>query len=106
MPRLWLAALHTDHVHGTAANVADVTEVVLLLHGNENVVCVDAGHTDEKKRPEHVGRQVIWQIAACRSTYKRLSKRSVLYKAKRQIAKVKAQTCSKVEYPVRVIKRQ
>lgn len=49
---------------------------------------------------------MIWQIAACRSTYKRLSKCSVLYKAKRQIEKVKAQTCSKVEHPFRVIKRQ
>lgn len=51
MPRMLLATLHTDHVHGTAANVADVTEVVLLLHGNENVVCADAGYTDVEKRP-------------------------------------------------------
>ncbi|MBH3376707.1 hypothetical protein I5S63_28320, partial [Pseudomonas juntendi] len=35
-----------------------------------------------------------------------LSKRSVLYKAKRQIEKVKAQTRAKVEHPFRVIKRQ
>ncbi|MBP5142992.1 transposase, partial [Pseudomonas chlororaphis] len=59
-----------------------------------------------EKRAEHEGRQVIWQIAARRSTYKRLSKRSVLYKAKRQIEKVKAQTRAKVEHPFRVIKRQ
>ncbi len=32
------------HVHGTAANVADVTEVAHLLHGAENVVCADAGY--------------------------------------------------------------
>jgi len=94
------------HVHGTAANVADVTEVAQLLHGEENVVRADAGYTGEEKRPEHEGRQVIWQIAARRSTYKHLSKRSVLYKAKRQIEKVKAQARAKVEHPFPVIKRQ
>lgn len=40
------------HVHGTAANVAGVTEVALLLHGAENVVCADAGYTGVEKRPE------------------------------------------------------
>lgn len=59
-----------------------------------------------EKRPEHEGRQVIWQIAARRSTYKHLSKRSVLYKARRKIEKVKAQARAKVEHPFRVIKRQ
>jgi len=49
------------HVHGTAANVADVTEVAQLLHGEENVVCADAGYTGVEKRPAHEGRQVIWQ---------------------------------------------
>lgn len=35
-----------------------------------------------------------------------MSKRSALYKAKRQIEEVKAQTRAKVEHPFRVIKRQ
>jgi IS5 family transposase len=78
-------------VVGTAANVADVTQVDKLLHGDENVVCADAGYTEVEKRPEHEGRQVIWQIAARRSTYQKLGKRSVLYKAKRKIKKAKAQ---------------
>ncbi len=94
------------HVHGTAANVADVTEVAHLLHGDENVVCADAGYTGVEKRPEHDGRQVIWQIAARRSTYKHLSKRSALYKARRKIEKAKAQVRAKVEHPFRAIKRQ
>ena len=94
------------HVHGTAANVADVTEVADLLHGDENVVCADAGYTGVEKRPEHEGRQVIWQVAVRRSTYKHLSKRSVLYQAKRKIEKAKAQVRAKVEHPFRVIKRQ
>ena len=90
----------------TAANVADVTLVDQLLHGEENVVCADAGYTGVEKRPEHEGRAVIWQIAARRSTYKKHGKRSALYKALRKIEKAKAQTRAKVEHPFRVIKRQ
>ncbi len=93
------------HVHGTAANVADVMEVAHLRHGDENFVCADAGYTGVEKRSEHDERPVIWQIAARRS-YKHLSKRSVLYKARRKVEKVKAQTRAKVEHPFRVIKRQ
>jgi IS5 family transposase len=93
-------------VVGTAANVADVTQVDQLLHGEENMVSGDAGYTGVEKRAEHAGRQVVWQIAARRSTYKQLSKRSALYKAKRKIEKAKAQVRAKVEHPFRVIKRQ
>lgn len=94
------------HVHGTAANVADVTQVAELLHGEENAVYADAGYTGVEKREEHENREVIWQIAARRSTYSRLNKRSVLYKAKRTIEYCKAQTRAKVEHPFRVIKKR
>lgn len=40
---------------------------------------------------------MIWQVAARRSTYKMLDKRSALYKAKRKIEKAKAQVLAKVE---------
>ena len=90
-------------VVGTAANVADVTQVDKLLHGEENLVSGDAGYTGVEKRAEHAGRSVIWQIAARRSTYQQLSP---LYKAKRKIEKAKAQVRAKVEHPFRVIKRQ
>lgn len=93
-------------VMGTAANVADVTQVDKLLHGEENMVGADAGYTGVEKRPEHDCREVIWQIAARRSTYKKLSKRSALYKAKHKIEKAKAQVRAKVEHLFRVIKRQ
>ena len=93
-------------VVGTAANVADVTQVDKLLHGEENLVSGDAGYTGVEKRAEHAGRPVIWQIAARRSTYQQLSKRSPPYKAKRKIEKAKAQVRAKVEHPFRVIKRQ
>ena len=79
--------------------MADVTQVDKLLHGDENVVCAE-------KRSEHADREVIWQVAARRSTYKMLDKRSALYKAKRKIEKAKAQVRAKVEPPFRVIKRQ
>lgn len=70
------------------------------------MVGADAVYTVVEKRPEHDGREVIWQIAARRSTYKKLSKRSTLYKAKRKIEKTKAQVRAKVDHPFRVIKRQ
>ena len=93
-------------VVGTSANVADVTQVEQLLHGEENVVCADAGYTGVEKRAEHAGREVIWQVAARRSTYKKLGKSSALYKARRKIEKAKAQVRAKVEHPFRVLKRQ
>lgn len=93
-------------VVGTAANVADVTQVDKLLHGKETMVGADAGYTGVEKRPEHEGRKVIWQVAARRSTYKKLDKHSVLYQAKRKIEKAKARVRAKVEHPFRVIKRQ
>ncbi|WP_146050786.1 transposase, partial [Pseudomonas syringae] len=90
----------------TAANVADITQVDKLLHGAENVVCADAGYIGVEKREEHAGRQVIWQVAARRSTYKKHGKRSALYKAMRKIEKGKDQVRAKVEHQSRVIKRQ
>lgn len=73
-----------------------------LVHGAEHVVCADAGYTGVEKRPEHEGRPMIWQVAARSSTYEHLSKRSVRYKTRRKIEKVKAQ----VKHPFRVTKRQ
>lgn len=94
------------HVHGTAANVADVTQVAELLHGEENAVYADASYTGSEKREAHAGRAVIWQIAARRSTYLTLSRRCLIYKVKRRIERTRAQTQAKVEHPFRVIKRQ
>ena len=93
-------------VVGTPANVADVTQVGKLLHGDESVVCADAGYTGVEKRSEHEGRKVIWQVAERRSKYKKLNKNGVIYKAYRKIERAKAQTRAKVEHPFRVIKRQ
>lgn len=70
------------------------------------MVCTDAGYTGIEKREEHAERQVIWQVAARRNTYKKHDKRSVLYKVIRKVEKAKAQVRAKVEHPFRVIKRQ
>ena len=37
------------HVHCAAANVADVTQVAELLHGEESAVYADAGYTGGEK---------------------------------------------------------
>ena len=63
---------------GTAANVADVTQVDKLLHGAESYVSGDSGYTGAAKRPEHAERDVIWSIAARPSSYKHHGKGSVL----------------------------
>ena len=56
---------------GTAANVADVTQVDQLLHGEETHTAGDAGYTGVQKRPEHDGRKMIWSISARPSSYKK-----------------------------------
>ncbi|KPX04993.1 ISPssy transposase [Pseudomonas syringae pv. daphniphylli] len=91
---------------GTAANVADVTQVDQLLHGEETYVCGDAGYTGVEKRPEHQDRQMIWSIAARPSSYKKLGKKSLIGRVRRKIEYAKAQVRAKVEHPFRVIKRQ
>lgn len=47
------------HVHGTAANVADVTQVAKLLHCEENAMYADAGYTGVEQRDEHENHEVI-----------------------------------------------
>ncbi len=93
-------------VVGTAANVADVTQVGKLLHGEESTVSADAGYTGVEKRAEHVDRKVIWRIAARRGCYKKHQKDSLLYQTLRLIEHAKARIRAKVEHPFRVIKRQ
>jgi IS5 family transposase len=56
---------------GTAANVADVTQVDQLLHGDETYVCGDAGCTGVEKRPEHQDLLMIRSITARPSSYKK-----------------------------------
>ncbi len=54
--------------HGTATNVAYVTQVADLLHGEENAVSAEVGYTGVETRGEPDNREVMWQIAARPST--------------------------------------
>ena len=59
-------------VEGTAANVSDISQASVLLHGEEKRAGVDAGCTGVEKRPEIValGRQIEWRVAARRGALK------------------------------------
>ena len=59
----------------TAANVADVTKTVELLHGQEQQVHADAGYTGVEKRAEIVAleRPIDWPIAGKRGLIKALA---------------------------------
>ncbi len=59
----------------------------------------DAGYTGVEKGEEYKSRKEIWQIAARRGTYSKLNKRGLIYKAKRKIEYLKAQTRAKVDHP-------
>jgi IS5 family transposase len=99
--------LHTGLVHtmvGTPANVADVTQVDKLLHGQENLVLGDAGYQGVDKREEHEGRPVDWHIALRPSLRKRLS--ASVQPLQEAYEHTKASLRAKVEHPFRVIKRQ
>ena len=89
---------------GTAANVADVTQVDQLLHGEETYVCGDAGYTGVDKRPEHQDRKMIWSIDARPSSYNQYGKKSLIGRMRRKIECAKAQVRAKVDHPFRVIK--
>jgi len=91
---------------GTAANVANVTQVDQLLHGEESYVPSDAGYTGVDKRPEHQNRKMIWSIAARPSSYKKHAEKSLIGRQRCKIEYAKAQVRAKVEHPFRVIKRQ
>ncbi len=89
---------------GTAANVADITQVEQLLHGAETHVSGDAGYTGAAKRPEQAKRDAIWSIAARPSSYRHQGKGSLLFRVKRKIEYAKAQLRAKIEHPFQVIK--
>ena len=91
---------------GTATNVADMTQVDQLLHGEETYICGDAGCTGVDKRLEHQNRKMIWSIAARPSSYKKQAETSLIGRLRRKIEHAKAQVRAKVEHPCRVIKRQ
>jgi IS5 family transposase len=92
--------VHT--VKGTAANEADINQMVAVLHGAEEDVFADAGYTGADKRPEHEDRDVCWNIAIRRSIIKALPKglRDLAQPVERALAQVRAW----VEHPFHIVK--
>ena len=69
------ADAHTGLVHSlkaTAANVADVTEAHVLLHGEEQEIFADAGYQGADRRGENRSCTARWLIAMKRGAHKRL----------------------------------
>lgn len=100
--------LHGGMVHsvvGTAANVSDVTQAHLLLHGQEKLVLADAGYQGVDKRKENARRELIWHVAMKPGARRKLN-RGPMGRMKQAFEKTKASLRAKVEHPFRVIKRQ
>ena len=94
--------VHT--VTTTAANMADITETAALLHGEEQTVFADAGYTGAEKREELQGLAVNWQIAARRSTIKKIDPKRPLRAVLDALEHAKASIRAKVEHPFHVVK--
>ena len=95
--------VHT--VVGTAANVADVAQAHVLLHGQEKLGLGDAGYQGVEKRPEVIARgaQVQWIVAAKRGKIKALAEGKIKALAL-AVEKAKAQMRALVEHPFHVLK--
>ena len=94
--------VHT--VIGTAANVNVVTQGHDLLHGQEDVVFVDAGYQGARKRNEAT--VVAWQVAMRPGKRRALDQADVIDALGDKVEQLKASVRAKVEHPFRVVKRQ
>ena len=88
---------------GTAANVHDVTQAQVLLHGDETDVFGDAGYQGVEKREENLELPVTWHVAMRPSKRKALPKTSV-GELLENIEHTKASIRAKVEHPFHVVK--
>ena len=100
--------LGTGLVHtvvGTAANVADVSQAHLLLHGEEKLRLGDAGYQGVEKRPEMLARfgHLPWIVAAKRGKLKALAEGKIK-ELTLAVEKTKAQMRALVEHPFHVLK--
>ena len=89
----------------TPANIADVTQLGALLHGEEQVVYGDGGYTGAEKREELKGVDVEFRIARRRHDMAKLAPgehRDII----EHIEHLKAKVRARVEHPFRVIKLQ
>ena len=91
-------------VVGTPGNVADVTQVEALLHGDEQAVFADAGYTGAPKREGLAEKDLDWQVAAKRGSIKKLKEGSAYRDALERLERAKASVRAKVEHPFHVVK--
>ena len=96
--------VHT--VVGTAANVNDVTQAHVLVHGDETDVFGDAGYQGVEKRGETQDIVANWHVAMRPGKRRALDKETPMGKARDELERVKARIRAKAEHPFRVIKRQ
>jgi transposase, IS5 family len=89
-------------VVGKAANVNDVTQAGLLLHGEEETAF--AGYQGVHKRVEAQGPQ--WHVAMRAGLQRKLNSFIAPHFAALTAEKCKASVRAKVEHPFRVLKRQ
>ncbi len=90
---------------GASANVADVTQVHHLLHGQEEVVHGDAGYKGVMRLSEHQHRVVTWRIPRWRVLALPGQGQQVWEKHRHQQS-LNAKIRAKVEHPFRVLKCQ
>jgi IS5 family transposase len=88
---------------GTAANVADITEMAKLLHGDERAIFADAGYTGAAQREELKDRSVEWQIAVKRGIIKNLPE-GCLKEWAMAIEREKSSIRARVEHVFHVVK--
>jgi IS5 family transposase len=90
---------------GTAANVSDISQCHVLLHGQEKEAYVDAGYLGVEKREEVASRfaGVQWYVAAKRGQIKALPEGRVKELTLR-LEKLKAQIRARVEHPFHIVK--
>ena len=93
--------VHT--VTGTAAHVGDVTETAKLLHGEDQVVFLDAGYTGIEKRAEVKEKKVKWLVAMKRGKLKAMPE-DRLKTLTGQLERAKASVRAKVEHAFHVLK--
>jgi IS5 family transposase len=93
----------------TAANVSDISQTPVLLHGQEQDVWLDAGYVGVDKREDVQealaanGQEVQWHVAKRRKTIEKLAEgwQKSLAQA---YEKLKAQVRARVEHPFHIVK--
>ena len=96
------ALVHT--VVGKAARVADVTQTVELLHGEQKTVYLGFSYTGVEEREELKDLDIDWQVAMKQSKVKAIPQKNKLGPLRRQLESLKASIRSRVEHPFHIVK--